>query len=128
MKHYIILTEAEIECLNSDEDVKFLDKSGVETVICSERSFAKHEERWVDTNSDASNDRCELPSEHNEIKAPHWIIDDHGFGGTFYTCSECKHVMWDGLDIVDTRRPCPKCFAPLHEGETLYMKDGVIEQ
>ena len=64
---------------------------------------------------------------NEETTPPHWIIDDHGFGGTYYKCSECGAMHWDILDDVDTGSPCPYCDAPLQLGETVYMKDGVIE-
>ena len=62
-----------------------------------------------------------------KAKAPHWIIDEHGFGGTYYQCSNCGAMHWDILKDVDTSGPCPYCNAPLHEGETVYMKDGKVE-
>lgn len=28
----------------------------------------------------------------------HYIVDDRGFGGTFYTCSDCGAIFWDMFD------------------------------
>ena len=67
-------------------------------------------------------------NENTRTKAPHWIVDEHGFGGTYYQCSNCGAMHWDILKDVDTSGPCPYCNAPLHEGETVYMKDGKVEE
>ena len=55
----------------------------------------------------------------------HWIIDDYGFGGTGYRCSECGE-SW--CDIYTNVRlggdQCPSCGAEMNEDETVYLKKG----
>lgn len=58
----------------------------------------------------------------------HWIIDDHGFGGTHYKCSECGASFWDIMEDVDSEGPCPDCGVIMNEDEHVYMKNGKIER
>jgi DNA-directed RNA polymerase subunit RPC12/RpoP len=58
----------------------------------------------------------------------HWIIDDHGFGGTYYTCSECGEIYWDILDHGCGGDTCIRCGSPMDEDETVYMKNGRVEE
>ena len=53
----------------------------------------------------------------------HWKIDFHGFGGTYYTCSECGASFWDILDQYDDEH-CPECGEPMDEDAAEYFKDG----
>ena len=58
----------------------------------------------------------------------HWTIDDHGFGGSFYTCSECGHTFCDIFsDMCDTGQ-CPNCDILMDEDATVYMKNGRVEE
>ena len=61
-------------------------------------------------------------------KMAHWIIDFHGFGGTYYTCSECGATYLDILEDIDLEGPCPSCGIPMNEDEHVYMKNGKIER
>lgn len=38
----------------------------------------------------------------------HYIVDDRGFGGVWYTCSNCGAIYWDILEDVDMHR-CRTC-------------------
>lgn len=58
----------------------------------------------------------------------HWIIDDHGFGGSYYRCSECGDVSWDILDKDCGGDFCPSCGEPMDEDKTVYMKNGRVEK
>lgn len=42
----------------------------------------------------------------------HWIIEDQGFVGTYYTCSECGEYFWDIFELPDISE-CPKCHAKM---------------
>ena len=46
----------------------------------------------------------------------HWIIEDHGFGGQYYKCSNCGEVWCDLFYGVSSQNKCPEC------GENLYYK------
>lgn len=58
----------------------------------------------------------------------HWIIDFHGFAGTYYKCSECGASFWDVMEEVDSEGPCPNCGVLMNEDEHVYMKNGKIER
>lgn len=57
----------------------------------------------------------------------HWIIDDWGFGGSYYKCSECGEIFWDILDDVDSEK-CPSCGSPIDEDANVYMRNGKVEK
>ena len=57
----------------------------------------------------------------------HWIIDDHGFGGSYYVCSNCNQGYWDILDDIN-HESCPNCNSPMDEDATVYMRDGKVEE
>ena len=52
----------------------------------------------------------------------HWIIEDHGFGGQTYTCSECRESWNDIYSNVSMEETCPKCGALINEDETEYIE------
>ena len=52
----------------------------------------------------------------------HWIIDDHGFGGQFYKCSECGDSWCDIYNDHLSEDNCPSCGAPIDEDETEYIE------
>ena len=58
----------------------------------------------------------------------HWIIDDHGFGGTFYTCSECGKLYWDIHDDGGGGEECPYCSSSMDTDANVYMKYGRVEK
>jgi DNA-directed RNA polymerase subunit RPC12/RpoP len=58
----------------------------------------------------------------------HWIVDYHGFGGTYYRCSECGEVYWDILDHGCGGDTCLRCGSPMDEDETVYMKNGRVDK
>lgn len=58
----------------------------------------------------------------------HWIIDDHGFGGTYYRCSECGDVWNDIFEDMCGEEKCPSCGAKMNDEETVYMKNGKEER
>lgn len=42
-------------------------------------------------------------------KAPHWVIDDHGFAGKYYRCSKCGKGHWQ--DVHESHKNyCYHCF------------------
>ena len=58
----------------------------------------------------------------------HRIIDDHGFGGMYYKCSECGESQWDILDKHCGGETCSNCGAAMDEEDTVYMKNGRVEK
>ena len=52
----------------------------------------------------------------------HWIIEDKGFGGQIYKCSNC-HECWNDLfhDIYNWTY-CPSCHEDLEEDKEEYFK------
>lgn len=53
----------------------------------------------------------------------HWIIDDHGFGGRFYRCSECGSHWCDIYNDHLGEDNCPNCGAPIDEDDNEYIQD-----
>ena len=53
----------------------------------------------------------------------HWIIDDHGFGGQFYKCSDCWYIWCDIYNDHLSEDNCPSCGAPIDEDENEYIQD-----
>lgn len=47
----------------------------------------------------------------------HWIIEDMGFVGTNYTCSECGKMYNDIFTEIDIDGDCPGCGAHMDEDE-----------
>ena len=45
----------------------------------------------------------------------HWKVEDLGFGGTKYTCSECGY-LWNDLFYVCDVEYCPNCGAHMVGG------------
>lgn len=58
----------------------------------------------------------------------HWIIDDHGFGGMFYICSECGASYCNIFEDVGCEDECPNCDSPMDEDANVYMKNGRVEK
>ena len=56
----------------------------------------------------------------------HYIIDDWGFSGTYYRCSECGCVFWDILERIDHEQ-CPNCGELIDEDASVYMVKGKVE-
>lgn len=52
----------------------------------------------------------------------HWIIEDHGFGGQYYTCSNCKELWIDIFHYVGGEDYCPNCGEPIDIDENEYIK------
>ena len=52
----------------------------------------------------------------------HWIIDDHGFGGQYYKCSECGEGWCDIFDDHLSEEKCPSCGAPIDEDKAEYIE------
>lgn len=53
----------------------------------------------------------------------HWIIEFKGFGGTFYTCSNCKSVWNDIFNDVSSEDVCPKCGELIFKDEAEYIDE-----
>ena len=53
----------------------------------------------------------------------HWIIEDHGFGGQYYRCSECRESWCDIYKDVSMEETCPHCGAPINEDENEYLEN-----
>lgn len=52
----------------------------------------------------------------------HWIIDDQGFGGCYYRCSDCGANFNDICHDVSSIGPCPSCGAPIDTDENEYIE------
>lgn len=52
----------------------------------------------------------------------HWIIDDKGFGGTTYTCSDCECAFNDLFWDICSTSDCPECGAVMTEDDNVYVK------
>lgn len=52
----------------------------------------------------------------------HWIIDDHGFGGVTYICSECRESWNDIYSDVSMEENCPNCGVSINNDENEYME------
>ena len=53
----------------------------------------------------------------------HWIIEDHGFDGQTYRCSNCRNA-WNDLyydDILKDR--CPACSEPIDKDADEYIEE-----
>lgn len=53
----------------------------------------------------------------------HWIIDDRGFGGVWYKCSNCRESWNDIFDDVSMEETCPHCGEPIDDDETEYIEE-----
>lgn len=53
----------------------------------------------------------------------HWIIEDKGFGGSWYRCSECGEGYWDVANYVAREDNCPHCNALIDTDENEYIDD-----
>ena len=54
----------------------------------------------------------------------HWIIEDLGFGGTQYTCSECRET-WNDLftrKVSSITETCPNCGMSMNEDKIEYVE------
>ena len=49
----------------------------------------------------------------------HYIIDDRGFGGMFYKCSNCGTIFYDVIDEIDLFE-CPACRVAIDPDENEY--------
>ena len=54
----------------------------------------------------------------------HWIIDDWGFGGSYYKCSHCGESWWDILDDINMEDYCPNCGEPINDDDNEYLTNG----
>lgn len=52
-----------------------------------------------------------------------WIIEDLGFGGTWYQCSACGRRWNDMYSKVSGLGPCPGCGASIDPDRVLYIED-----
>ena len=52
----------------------------------------------------------------------HWIIEDLGFGGCWYQCSDCGASFNDLYRRVSSIGPCPSCGAPIDIDEDVYIE------
>ena len=53
----------------------------------------------------------------------HWIIDDRGFGGVTYTCSNCWDIWCDLFDDHSLDH-CDTCGEPIDEEASVYVIDN----
>lgn len=52
----------------------------------------------------------------------HWIVNDKGLSGAYYTCSNCGKSYWDILDTIDNEQ-CPCCHIQINSDENEYYED-----
>jgi DNA-directed RNA polymerase subunit RPC12/RpoP len=50
-----------------------------------------------------------------EKEMSYWIIEDHGFGGTTYRCSDCGDCWNDIFADYSMGNSCPNCGARINE-------------
>ena len=56
----------------------------------------------------------------------HWIVDDRGFGGTYWICSACKDSFCDLFhDVSSITEECPTCGSHMDEEAVEYLKEEV---
>lgn len=53
----------------------------------------------------------------------HWIIEDKGFGGSWYECSECHASYCDLYDNAAGGEKCPKCSADMDLDSNEYVDE-----
>ena len=53
----------------------------------------------------------------------HWIIEDKGFGGQDYTCSNCKECWNDLFHNPYTWNVCENCRECIEEGKEEYIEE-----
>ena len=51
----------------------------------------------------------------------HWIIEDRGFGGQYYRCSECRESWCDIYTNVSREDKCPNCGASINDDDNVYL-------
>lgn len=57
------------------------------------------------------------------MKTAHWIIEDHGFGGSNYRCSNC-HDSWNDIyEDVSGNEYCPSCKVKIDQDATEYIDE-----
>lgn len=52
----------------------------------------------------------------------HWIIEDMGFGGQCYTCSNCIETYLDTFKDVSGEDYCPNCGEHIDVDKTEYIE------
>ena len=57
----------------------------------------------------------------------HWIVEDHGFCGKFYRCSNCRNVLIDTHEYIP-ENTCPKCGIHINKDKTKYIDKPKIHQ
>lgn len=53
----------------------------------------------------------------------HWIIEDQGFSGTWYTCGNCGYRWNDIYWKHSSSGLCPNCGAEIDVDKSVYVKD-----
>ena len=53
----------------------------------------------------------------------HWIIEDKGFGGQWFRCSECGYSYNDTYEDHAYDEPCPGCGAVINDDENEYISN-----
>ncbi|MBR5796379.1 MAG: hypothetical protein IKY26_09565 [Erysipelotrichaceae bacterium] len=57
----------------------------------------------------------------------HWIIEDNGFGGQTYRCSNCREAWNDLYDDISREDVCPECGESIDEDNTEYIETTTIQ-
>ena len=52
----------------------------------------------------------------------HWIIEDKGFGGWYYRCSNCRESWNDLFHDIGLWNKCPNCGEEIDEDATEYIE------
>ncbi len=50
----------------------------------------------------------------------YWIVEDHGFCGLYYRCSNCRNVWIDTYEDIP-KGTCPRCGCIINEDKTKYI-------
>ena len=53
----------------------------------------------------------------------HWIIEDKGFGGTIYQCSNCGELWNDLFQDYGSLECCPFCGEPIDRDKDEYIEE-----
>ena len=56
----------------------------------------------------------------DKLTKPHWIVEDHGFAGTFFKCSKCGESYWGYAPSFDDEA-CTNCHTAMDPEDNEYV-------